>query len=98
MFGTALRNPARELSAVVVKIRLPAFAAEAPATAACTIPLGAGLVNGESTTIKVGAIDGGNRLIALPIICHLNEAEATSLAGVTIRNDIDTINSTVGLK
>ena len=56
------------------------------------------LVNVQGTTIEVHAIDGGYRFIALHVVCHLNETEATSSAGVTIRNNIDTINSTVGRK
>ena len=43
-------------------------------------------------------LTASDRFIALSIVCHLNEAEAARLAGVAIRNDVDTIDSTVGFK
>ena len=97
------QNPARKLtrrphSGLSCEIRLPAFAAEAAAVAGRPIRLWACLVHVESAAIKVRAIDGGNRSIALCIVCHLNEAEATRLTAVPIHNDIDTINSAVSCK
>src|SRR5579862_939628 len=92
------RNSTRELSAAQITPLLPAFTPEAATAATGAIPFWACLVNVQGTTIKVDAVDGGNRFVTLSVICHLNEAETTRLAALTIRADVDTINRAVGCK
>ena len=77
-------------------IRLPAFSPKT--TAACTISFRTCLVNVQTATVKIRPIDGSDSFLALSVVCHLNEAEATRLARVPIRDDVDPINSAVGFK
>jgi hypothetical protein len=77
---------------------LPAFASEAGTATAGTIRLGARFVHVQSTAIEVHAVDGGDGFIALSVVCHLHEAEASCLTGVAIRNDVDTIDRAVGFE
>ncbi len=78
-------------------IRLPAFSPKTTA-AACTISFRTCLVNVQTATVKIRPIDGSDSFLALSVVCHLNEAEATRLARVPIRDDVDPINSAVGFK
>ena len=78
--------------------RLIPVASEAGATTARPIRLRACLVDVQAAAIEVFAIDGSNGLFALCVVWHLHEAKTTRLTRITIRDDVDTINSTVRLK
>jgi hypothetical protein len=79
-------------------IPLPAFASEAATTAAGTLRLWARLVDVQGAATKFRPVHGRNGFLALSIVCHFNEAKAAWLAGVTIRDDVDTTDSAVGFK
>jgi hypothetical protein len=57
-----------------------------------------GFVHIQLPAIELSAIQGSDRLIAFPIIRHLDEPKASRLPRVAIGDDADTLNGAVTFK
>jgi hypothetical protein len=91
-------EPAKRMRDKVQRFRLPAFAAEAAATAAGAFRLRSRFIDVQRSAIQVHTVDGGNCPLALAIVCHFHEAKAASLTSVPVGDDVDTVNSSVVFK
>jgi hypothetical protein len=72
-----------------------AIPAEAAATALFARP---GFIHVKLPAIELLAVQGSDRLIAFPIVRHLDEPKASRLPRVSIGDDADTINGAVTFK
>jgi hypothetical protein len=74
-------------------------AAEATSpTPAATFGFGTSFVNVEGSAANLFAIDGVDRALAFRVVRHFDECEPSGLAGIAIRDNVDTINAAVRFK
>jgi hypothetical protein len=74
-----------------------AKAATSAATAAA-FSLGTRFVDVKRPAANFFPVDGFNRPLAFPVIRHFDESKPSGLPGITISDDVDTINTAVSFK
>jgi hypothetical protein len=85
------------LPALVVALASPAAAAKTSTTAAAFF-LWPGLIDVQGPAIEFPPIQRGNRLFALTVITHFDEAKAPGAPGFAVGYDVHTIHRAVSLK
>ena len=68
------------------------------ATTAAAFSLGTRFVDIKRPAANFFPVDGFNRPIAFPVIRHFDESKPSGLPGITISDDVDTINAAVSFK
>jgi len=68
------------------------------ATTAAAFPFGTRFVDIKRSAANLFSVYGLNRPIAFSIIRHFDEGKPSGLAGITISDDVDTINAAVSFK
>jgi hypothetical protein len=78
------------------EVSLPAFAPRT--TAAGTIRLRTGFIDGKRLAFNVLAVEGGNRFVGFSIVTHVNEPKPFGLSRVGVSHNAHSLNCSVGLK
>jgi len=73
---------------VIISIVAVVAATSVATPAAATLGPRLGFVHGESTSIVIAAIQCLDRYMRLVVVGHLNEAESSTAAGVTVDQDL----------
>ena len=76
---------------------MPAEAAAASATTA-TLALGTGFIDVQCTAFEIRAVQAGDRPVGFLGVAHFDKSKTAGAAGITIRNQIDTIDCSIPLK
>jgi len=87
--------------------RLPAISALLAATTVAvatvsasrrTVSLGPGFIDVQRSAIEISAIQGVDGAVPFSIAAHFDKCEAAGLAGIAVRNNVDTIDGSVRFK
>ena len=73
-------------------------AAVATTATAATLGLGAGFIDVQCAAFEIRAVQAGDCPIGFLGIAHFDKRKAAGAAGITICNQIDTINSSIPLE
>jgi hypothetical protein len=102
------RRDRRGWKAAALKAYLPArlaslttetaAAATRASAAAAALPLGTGFIHIQCTSFEIRAVQGSDSPVGFFGVAHLDKRKATRAAGITIRNQIDTIDGSITLE
>lgn len=73
-------------------------AAVSATSAASALALGTSFIYVQCAAFEVGAIQAGNSPVGFLGVAHFDKREAAGTAGITIRDQIDTINRSIALE
>ena len=65
---------------------------------AATLDLGAGFIDVQCAAFEIRAVQAGYSPVGFLAVAHFDKRKAAGAAGITIRNQIDTINGSIPLE
>jgi hypothetical protein len=99
---TAAARPATAATASATRTSTTTTAAESASTSASTaesaVGFGTGFIDIQRASVQGVTVEGGNGLVRLAFIFHLDECETAGTSGFTIRHDSGTVDLAISFE